>query len=166
MKLLIQLQLVTYIMILSQPVHARALRVATFNVSMEATNYLGTGEQASGLELFEQLQTGKNLQIRNIAEIIQRVRPDIILLNEFDYNANVNKGLKAFITRYLNVALHDHPLAVASPPKPSTKSHSPLGSPCPPCRALGAPCPSPMDLMSIFPNIRPVAPIHRSFCVV
>jgi hypothetical protein len=82
---------------------------------MEATNYLGTGEQASGLELFEQLQTGKNLQIRNIAEIIQRVRPDIILLNEFDYNANVNKGLKAFITRYLNVALHDQITAIDYP---------------------------------------------------
>lgn len=102
-------------MTLSLPVHAKTLRVATFNVSMEATNYLAAGEQASGLELFTQLENGKNPQIRNIAEIIQRLRPDIILLNEFDYHANPDKGLKAFIKHYLKVPQHKETLGIDYP---------------------------------------------------
>ena len=102
-------------MTLSLPVHTKALRVATFNVSMEATNYLADGEQASGQELFKQLENGNNSQIGNIAEIIQRVRPDVILLNEFDYNADTNKGLLAFIKRYLNVAQHEETQAIDYP---------------------------------------------------
>lgn len=93
----------------------KTIRVATFNVSMEATNYLANGEQASGLELFEQLENGENPQIRNIAEIIQRVRPDVILLNEFDYNKNTNKGLVAFIKHYLNLAQHEEVTAIDYP---------------------------------------------------
>jgi endonuclease/exonuclease/phosphatase family metal-dependent hydrolase len=45
-------------------------------------------------------------QIKNIAEIIQRVNPDIILLNEFDNQQNnednQHHALKAFIKQYLN----------------------------------------------------------------
>ena len=102
-------------MLLSPSVHAKTLRVATFNVSMEATNYLADGEQANGLELFKQLENGENPQIRNIAEIIQRVRPDIILLNEFDYIVDPEKGLLAFIKHYLNIAQHDETEAIDYP---------------------------------------------------
>ncbi|WP_438862907.1 endonuclease/exonuclease/phosphatase family protein [Neptunicella sp.] len=81
-----------------------SLKVATFNVSMEATNYVERGQAVSGNELFELLASGNNQQIKNIAAIIQRVRPDIILLNEFDYTPDPDKGVKAFIHNYLNIA--------------------------------------------------------------
>ena len=64
---------------------APTIRIATFNVSMEALNYLpselGREAKPTGKELAEAL-TQNHQQIKNIAEIIQRVKPDIILLNE------------------------------------------------------------------------------------
>ena len=81
---------------------ADSVRLATFNVSMEAGNYRQEGEPLNPQALFKQLETGDNLQIRNIAEIVQRVRPDILLLNEFDYTADVEKGIGAFQRNYLN----------------------------------------------------------------
>ena len=42
-----------------------------------------------------------NPQIRNIAEIIQRVRPDIVLLNEFDYHPDPRRAVRPFLDRYL-----------------------------------------------------------------
>ncbi|WP_333608555.1 endonuclease/exonuclease/phosphatase family protein [Arsukibacterium sp.] len=84
------------------PVHAQQLTVATFNVSMEAENYLPIGETVSPQVLIDLLKTDSHPQIKNIAAIIQRVRPDIILLNEFDYIADPALGVKAFIKNYLN----------------------------------------------------------------
>lgn len=82
---------------------ATSVRVATFNVSMEATNYLQDPAQATGEELFERLQTGEHPQIRAIAEIIQRMRPDILLLNEFDYSADASRSVEPFLRHYLAV---------------------------------------------------------------
>ena len=92
-----------------------ALRVATFNTSMEATNYLKDNEQPSGSELFIHLKQGVHQQIRNVAEIIQRQRPDVILLNEFDYHRDADKGIKAFMTLYLNMAQHEDIQAIDYP---------------------------------------------------
>lgn len=82
----------------------KTLRVATFNVSMEALNYLphepGKTVKPEGNELALAL-TKNHQQIRNIAEIIQRVNPDIILLNEFDGNDPSHQSLKIFINQYL-----------------------------------------------------------------
>lgn len=78
------------------------LKVATFNVSMEATNYVQKGENTFSLQsLIDELASGENQQIKNIAEIIQLTQPDIILLNEFDYVADQAKGVDAFLTNYL-----------------------------------------------------------------
>ena len=55
--------------------HAQ-IRFATFNVSMN--------RNAAG-ELADQLAAGNNEQIANISSIIRTVRPDVILLNEFDF---------------------------------------------------------------------------------
>ncbi|WP_299768705.1 endonuclease/exonuclease/phosphatase family protein [uncultured Pseudoteredinibacter sp.] len=80
----------------------KQLRIATFNVSMEASNYPVEGNsiyQAS--RLTEVLKEGKQIQLRNIAEIIQRVRPDVILLNEFDYIENEEDGIGLFVKKYL-----------------------------------------------------------------
>jgi len=81
------------------------IRVATFNVSMEALNYVerkkGEQPKVTGNELSLALAS-QHQQIKNIAEIIQRVNPDILLLNEFD---NVDKNaLQDFVKNYLSVA--------------------------------------------------------------
>ncbi len=88
---------------MSEQNDSRQIRVATFNVSMEATNYRSDGdEKLNENALQEQLSSGNNAQIKNVAEIIQRLRPDIILLNEFDYIENTDIGISAFIKNYLN----------------------------------------------------------------
>lgn len=82
------------------------IKIAAFNVSMDATNYVGRDTvQATNQVLKEQLNSDHQ-QIKNVAEIIQRVRPDIILLNEFDYIEDPEQGVKVFIKRYLNVSQH------------------------------------------------------------
>lgn len=84
-----------------------SLKVATFNVSMEALNYLPkeANGKPTGSELNSALQSNHQ-QIKNIAEIIQRVNPDVILLNEFDRRDNSAIALKTFITQYLNKSQH------------------------------------------------------------
>jgi len=56
---------------------AETLRFATFNVSLY--------DRAAG-KLAERLASKADSQAQAIAEIIQRVRPDVLLLNEFDYD--------------------------------------------------------------------------------
>ncbi len=52
------------------------VRFATFNVSMN---------RGSSGKLLAELQAGESEQIKKVAAVIRIVRPDIILLNEFDY---------------------------------------------------------------------------------
>lgn len=54
-----------------------ALRVATYNVAM----YRGRAGQLAG-----ELRGGESSQAKRIAEVIQRVRPDVLLLCEIDYD--------------------------------------------------------------------------------
>tara|TARA_R110002167_G_scaffold140691_1_gene328637 strand:+ start:3389 stop:4570 length:1182 start_codon:yes stop_codon:yes gene_type:complete len=115
MKILIFLSLSILVMSPNMQAKTTALRVATFNTSMEATNYLKDNEQPSGSELFIHLKQGVHQQIRNVAEIIQRQRPDVILLNEFDYHRDADKGIKAFMTLYLNMAQHEDTQAIDYP---------------------------------------------------
>lgn len=78
------------------------LTFATYNVSMEADNYVPRGTKGNSEKiLIQELSTGTNQQIKNIATIIQTVRPDVILLNEFDYIQDPEKGVKAFVKNYL-----------------------------------------------------------------
>ncbi|QDT68529.1 Endonuclease/Exonuclease/phosphatase family protein [Planctomycetes bacterium MalM25] len=68
-----------------------AIRVATYNVAMY--------RDRAGL-LTEELRTGRSRQAERIAEVIQRVRPDLLLLCEIDYAAE--KGpIKPLIASYL-----------------------------------------------------------------
>ena len=80
------------------------LRIATFNVSMEALNYVdrssGSSLKVSGNELSGALRENRQ-QIKNIAEIIQRINPDIILLNEFDRVDDNHKNIRYFLNNYL-----------------------------------------------------------------
>lgn len=92
----------------SNPRAKSTIKVATFNVSIEATNYLSRAEisaDPSAADIVVQhLRTGEQSQLKNIAEIIQRERPDVLLLNEFDYLEDANNGIELFIKNYLSVA--------------------------------------------------------------
>ncbi len=84
------------------------LTFATFNVSMESENYLGrNADGVSSQILIEELSKGTSQHSINIAKIIQTKRPDVILLNEFDYIENPEEGIEKFIKGYLNLAQGD-----------------------------------------------------------
>ncbi|TDD98089.1 endonuclease/exonuclease/phosphatase family protein [Jiangella asiatica] len=72
---------------------AATIRVATYNLSLN---------RAAEGELVSDVSTGDDAQARAVAEVIQRTRPDIVLLNEFDY---VPDGVAADLFRenYLEV---------------------------------------------------------------
>ena len=69
------------------------VRVATYNVSLY-------DEDAGGL--IRRLELG-NAQAGRIAAVLQQVRPDIVLLNEFDYDAG-GRAADLFQRRYLEQA--------------------------------------------------------------
>ena len=89
------------------------IRIATFNCSLN---------RASAGELRRDLATPDNAQARAVAEIIQRVRPDILLLQEFDYDAG-GESLRAFQANYLarsqNGAAPHRVRATPSSPSPT-----------------------------------------------
>ncbi|WP_033136217.1 endonuclease/exonuclease/phosphatase family protein [Aeromonas finlandensis] len=109
------------------------VRFATFNLSFDRTAAgMLTGELAltrtaqdallarlaeGSLKGTEKEKAEHVQQIRNVAEIIQRNRPDVFLLNEFD---NDGKGenttdLKAFNDNYLAHAQHPEVTAISYP---------------------------------------------------
>ncbi len=55
------------------------LRIATYNASLY-------GKKTS--EVYDRLRDGKDRQAENVAAIVQTVRPDILLINEIDYDKN------------------------------------------------------------------------------
>lgn len=59
----------------------QSLRLATFNVAMGLP---GAGDLATAL------QQGTDPQLLALAETVQRVRPDILVLNEFDYDPSTD----------------------------------------------------------------------------
>jgi Endonuclease/Exonuclease/phosphatase family len=67
------------------------IRIATFNCSLNRPTEGG---------LLRSLSSPDDAQARAVADIIQRVRPDILLLEEFDYDAT-GASLAAFQTNYL-----------------------------------------------------------------
>src|SRR6476620_4481756 len=69
------------------------VRVATYNSSLF--------RDKDG-QLIKDLEAGNNEQARKIAEVIQRVRPDILLVNEFDYDAS-HRAAELFRAKYLGV---------------------------------------------------------------
>jgi hypothetical protein len=70
------------------------VRFATFNASLNR-NFAG--------QLVSDLSTPNNAQAKTVAEIIQRTRPDVLLINEFDF---VENGVAAelFQENYLSVS--------------------------------------------------------------
>jgi endonuclease/exonuclease/phosphatase family metal-dependent hydrolase len=74
---------------------APTVRFATFNVS-----FYGEADGA----LLRRLQAGDE-NARKVAAVIQHLRPDVLLLNEFDYVAD-GSAADAFQQRYLGVGQH------------------------------------------------------------
>ena len=79
------------------PHAAGALRFATFNASLNRTR--------AG-QLVEDLSTPDNAQARNVAETIQRADPDVVLVNEFDYDP---AAVDLFRDNYLEVGHNGAP---------------------------------------------------------
>ncbi|WP_439333082.1 endonuclease/exonuclease/phosphatase family protein [Xanthomonas campestris] len=72
---------------------AAPLRIATYNTSLYS-------DEAGGL--VRELQ-GDSAHARKIAAVLQRVRPDLVLLNEFDFDP-AHRAADLFQQRYLQVA--------------------------------------------------------------
>lgn len=73
------------------------VRFAAFNVSLF---------RATDGELVDDLTAGDDAQAQAVAEIVQRNRPDVLLVNEFDYDDG-DVALDAFHDRYLAVGQGD-----------------------------------------------------------
>jgi endonuclease/exonuclease/phosphatase family metal-dependent hydrolase len=69
----------------------RQIRFATFNIAM--------GLESEG-ELYHRLASGDDQDLKKVAAVIQKVRPDVLLLNEFDY-FQLDSAL-IFINQYLD----------------------------------------------------------------
>jgi hypothetical protein len=70
------------------------VRFATFNASLNRT-FEG--------QLITDLSTLANVQAQTIAEIVQRARPQVLLINEFDFDAG-GVALRLFQDNYLSVS--------------------------------------------------------------
>jgi hypothetical protein len=91
------LLIVVALMVTAVPVTAigakpETVRFATFNASLNRNN---------ALDLRNDLSTPDNAQAKVIAEIIQRARPDVLLINEFDFDP---EALQLFQDNYLAVS--------------------------------------------------------------
>jgi len=73
------------------------IRFATFNIAMGLDN---RGE------LYERLISGEDERLKKVAAIIQAVRPDVLLLNEFD-RFELDSGI-IFIRNYLEISQHEN----------------------------------------------------------
>lgn len=94
-----------------------SVRFATFNV------YLNRPTEGA---LVADLALPDNPQAQKVAEIIQRVAPDILLLNEFDYD-DAGEGLRLFRENYLEQSQNGaapalYPYAFAAPSNTGTAS--------------------------------------------
>ena len=77
-----------------------AIRFASFNVSFY--------RKTAGKLIDDLNAKSPRVQPRRVAEVIQRVRPDVLLLNEFDYDAD-GKAIKAFQENLLGVSQNGQP---------------------------------------------------------
>ena len=83
---------------------AQDIRVATYNTSLYS-------DEAGGL--VRELE-GDSQHARKIAAVLQRVRPDLVLLNEFDFD-DAHRAADLFQRKYLEVAQSGGGAALAYP---------------------------------------------------
>ncbi|MET1034765.1 MAG: endonuclease/exonuclease/phosphatase family protein [Arthrobacter sp.] len=94
----------------SATTRAAGLRVATYNVSLN--------RGAAG-DLVSDLASPNNAQAQAVAEVIQRTAPDVVLLNEFDYDEG-HEAADLFRSNYLAAGQNgqdgiDYPYVYAAP---------------------------------------------------
>lgn len=77
------------------------LTIATFNASLN---------RAAAGQLVDDLSTPDNEQARNVAETIQRSGAEVLLINEFDYDAD-GQAVDLFRENYLEVSQNGAPIA-------------------------------------------------------
>jgi hypothetical protein len=90
--LMIIVLLVTALPLSAVGAKPKTVRFATFNASLNRNN--------EG-DLVRDLSTPNNTQAKVIAEIIQRTRPDVLLINEFDF---APEAIELFQDNYLSVS--------------------------------------------------------------
>lgn len=83
------------------PSNTATVRFATFNASLNRNN---AGQLVTDLSMPD------NQQAKNVAEIIQRTAPDVVLINEFDYVAD-GSALRLFQQNYLGIGQNGAPAA-------------------------------------------------------
>lgn len=98
------------------------LRVATFNSSLFRTTYGALANEMNMTTAFGP---------RRAAEMIQYVNPDVILLNEFDYDPNGTSGPN-FVTNYLKISQNglspiDFPYMYTAPSNTGIQPEDELG---------------------------------------
>ncbi|GIU40389.1 endonuclease/exonuclease/phosphatase family protein [Shewanella colwelliana] len=73
---------------------SETVRFATYNISFDRTE--------AG-KIYEELAAGESQQIKHIAEVLQRTRPDVVFLTEFDHDGvGLNdQGVKDFNSKFL-----------------------------------------------------------------
>lgn len=97
---LLGLLILVVVVLAAKPAQAGPIpvRFATFNASL---NRFSAGQ------LVTDLSTPANIQAQAVAEIIQRTRPEVLLINEFDYDTQGENGtslaLELFQDNYLSV---------------------------------------------------------------
>lgn len=99
----------------------RTVRFATFNASLNR-NTAG--------QLVTELSAPGSAQPATIAEIVQRARPDVLLINEFDFDA-AGQALELFQDNYLSIGQGgadpiEYPYAYTAPSNTGTPSGSDL----------------------------------------
>src|SRR5215207_10547265 len=77
------------------------VRFATFNASLNR-NFAG--------QLVSDLSTPNNVQAKTVAEVIQRVQPDVLLINEFDFYPD-GQAAELFRDNFLAVSQNGAPAA-------------------------------------------------------
>ncbi|RMH15814.1 MAG: endonuclease/exonuclease/phosphatase family protein [Acidobacteria bacterium] len=99
MTCLIQLMLAVVVAPPAAP-PPEVLRIATFNVRELSRAKLDRVDQAG---------RGIDPQLRSAAEIVQRVRPAVLLINEIDFDAGERINARLFIDRYLRASQNGQP---------------------------------------------------------
>ena len=113
----------------------RDVRFATYNASLNRSN--------AG-DLLNDLRSGTNAQASQVAEIIQRTRPDVLLINEFDFYED-GVAAELFRDNYLEVSQGggrpvDYPYYFVAPSNTGIPSGHDLDNSCDPddsCPATG-----------------------------
>ena len=106
------------------PALAVDLRVATYNSSLSPGIASGTGSLVSNLS------TANELRAQRVAEIIQRINPDILLINEFNWDA-AGQAADSFASNYLSTGRDAAGTGAASAPISFPYQYLPTGGASP-----------------------------------